>query len=103
MSDKSNELSFQNDIIEQMIVNGWMLGKPDGYNRQLALYEEDLIDFVQDTQPKEWEKFNKLYPRNAEAKLLERVASQLNKADANAADTTLRKRCRLSLSIFATM
>lgn len=90
MSDKSNELTFQNEIIEQMIVNGWMLGKPEGYNRKLALYEEDLIGFIQDTQPKEWEKFSKLYPGNAETKLLERVASQLNKADANAADTTLR-------------
>jgi len=90
MSDKSNELTFQNDIIDQLIVNGWKQGKPEGYNRELALYEEDVIGFVQDTQPKEWEKFSKLYPGNAEAKLLERVASQLNKADANAADTTLR-------------
>ncbi len=90
MSDKSNEHTFQNDIIDQLVANGWMLGKPEGYNRELALYEEDLIGFVQDTQPKEWEKFEKLYPGNAEGKLLERVASQLNKADTNAADTTLR-------------
>jgi len=90
MTDRSNELTFQNEIIEQMIVNGWMLGKPEGYNRELALYEEDLIGFVQETQPKQWEKYCKLYPGNAERKLLERVASQLNKADSNAADSTLR-------------
>ncbi|MGJ8641768.1 MAG: type I restriction endonuclease subunit R [Luteolibacter sp.] len=90
MSDKSNENTFQNDVIDQLIANGWMLGKPEGYNRELALYEEDLIGFVQDTQPKEWEKLSKLYPGNTEAKLLERVGRQLNKADANAANTTLR-------------
>jgi type I restriction enzyme R subunit len=37
MSDKSNENAFQNDIIDQLIANGWMLGKPEGYNRELAL------------------------------------------------------------------
>jgi len=45
---------------------------------------------VQETQPKEWQKFTKLYPSHAAAKFLERVASQLNKVDPNAADGTLR-------------
>jgi len=90
MSDKSNELTFQNEMIDQMIVNGWMLGKPDGYNRKLALYKEDVVGFVQDTQPKEWAKFSKLYPGNTEGKFLERVARQLNKADSHATHSTLR-------------
>jgi type I restriction enzyme R subunit len=90
MSDKGNELTFQNELIKQLIGNGWLLGNSAGYNRQLALYEEDVLGFVQDTQPKQWEKFCGLYPNDAEAKFLERVASQLNKADANAAHSTLR-------------
>jgi len=88
MSDKSNELTFQNDIIKQLLAGGWMLGKPENYNRELAIYEEDLVGFVKDTQPKQWEKFCALYPNNAESKLLERVAAQLNKADPNAANNT---------------
>ena len=90
MTDKANELTFQNDMIDQLVENGWLLGTPEGYNRELALYEEDVLGFVQDTQPKEWEKFTKLYPSNTDAKFLERVATQLNKADPNAADGTLR-------------
>ena len=90
MNDQTNERIFQDEIIAQMLAKGWALGKPEGYNRDLALYEEDLIGFVQDTQPQEWEKFTKLYPNNAEAKLLERVATQLNKADPNATHRTLR-------------
>jgi type I restriction enzyme R subunit len=90
MNDKANELTFQNDMIAQLVANGWLLGTPDGYNRELALYEEDLLGFVQETQPKEWEKFTKLYPSNTDAKFLERVATQLNKVDPNAADGTLR-------------
>ena len=43
---KANELTFQNDMIQQMLANGWLLGKPEGYNRELALYEEDVLGFV---------------------------------------------------------
>ncbi len=73
-----------------MLANGWQLGTPDGYNRKLALYEEDVLGFVQETQDTEWQKYCKLYPQNPEKHLLEKVASQLNKADPNAADRDLR-------------
>lgn len=87
---KASELTFQNDMIRQMVANGWQLGTPAGYNRELALYEADVLGFVQDTQDEQWQKFCKLYPNNPEQKFLERVASQLNKADPNAANKELR-------------
>lgn len=88
--DKANEFTFQNDIIAQMVANGWLLGQAENYNRELALYEEDLLGFVKDTQYSQWQKYCKLYPNNPEQKFLERVAAQLNKADPNAADKELR-------------
>jgi len=72
------------------VANGWLLGKPENYNRELALYEEDLLGFVKETQDEQWQKFCKLYPNNPEKKFLERVASQLNKADPNAANKEMR-------------
>jgi len=87
---KTNEFAFQNDIIQQLLANGWLLGKPEGYNRTLALYEEDVLGFVKDTQDEQWKKFCALYPNNPEQKFLERVASQLNKADPNAANKEMR-------------
>jgi type I restriction enzyme R subunit len=80
VANKSNEQSFQSDIINQMIENGWLLGTPEGFNRELALYQEDLLGFVQDTQDTEWQKYCKLYPQKPEKHLLEKVAGQLNKA-----------------------
>jgi type I restriction enzyme, R subunit len=88
--DKSTEFRFQNDMIKQLIANGWLLGKPENYNRELALYEEDLLGFVKETQDNQWQKFCKLYPNNPEKKFLERVASQLNKTNPNAADKEMR-------------
>ena len=47
---KANEFIFQNDMISQLVANGWLLGKPESYNRKLALYEEDVLGFVKETQ-----------------------------------------------------
>lgn len=88
--DKANELTFQNDLIHQLLDSGWMLGKPENYNRDLALYPEDLLGFVKETQDSQWQKYKKIYPHDPEQKLLERVADQLNKADPNAADKEMR-------------
>lgn len=88
--NKAQESVFQDDIIRQMVANGWQLDSPAGYNRELALYTEDVLGFVQDTQDAEWQKYCKLYPQNPEQHFLERVASQLNKADPNAANRDLR-------------
>jgi type I restriction enzyme R subunit len=88
--NKSQESVFQNDIINQMIANGWQLGSPAGYNRDLALYEEDVLSFVKETQDDQWQKYCKLYPQNPENHFLERVATQLNKVDPNAANRELR-------------
>jgi type I restriction enzyme R subunit len=86
----AKELAFQNDMIQQLLAKGWLLGKPEGYNRELALYSEDVLGFVQDTQDEQWQKFKALYPSDTKQKFLERVASQLNKADPNAANKEMR-------------
>ncbi len=88
--DKSTEFVFQNDMIKQLVANGWLLGDPKKYNRELALYSEDVLGFVQDTQDEQWQKFSALYPNDTEKKFLERVATQLNKSDPNAANKEMR-------------
>lgn len=88
--DKSCEFVFQNEMIKHLVANGWLLGKPENYNRELALYSEDLVGYVKETQDAQWQKFCKLYPNDTEQKFLERVASQLNKADPNAANKDMR-------------
>ena len=88
--DKSAEYAFQNEIIDYLQGNGWLVGHASKYNRELALYPEDALAFVKESQPDQWEKYCGIYPTNTEAKFLERIASQLNKADPNAADKELR-------------
>ena len=86
----ASEFAFQSEMIRQLVANGWLLGNPKGYNRERALYEEDVLGFVKETQDEQWQKFCALYPNDPDTKFLERVASQLNKADPNAANKAMR-------------
>jgi len=88
--DATLESIFQNDIIAQMQESGWQLGAPKGYNRESALYEQDVLDFIQTTQDKEWQKFKSIFPNDTERHFLETVVAQLKKADINATDDESR-------------
>ncbi|ELA9389339.1 hypothetical protein QTV37_001790 [Vibrio parahaemolyticus] len=50
MSDAAQEKIFQNDILNQMHSHGWLLGESNKYNKELALYPEDVIAVVADLQ-----------------------------------------------------
>ena len=75
---KTRENSFQNDILDQMQSHGWLLGESKQYNKALALYPEDLISFVQTTQPEQWKKQLSIHPKNPEEALLKTVVRDLS-------------------------
>ncbi|UUO25378.1 type I restriction endonuclease subunit R [Colwellia sp. M166] len=81
---KTRENSFQNDILDQMQSHGWLLGESKKYNKELALYPEDLISFVQTTQPEQWEKQLKIHAKNPEEALLKTVVRDLSASNKGA-------------------
>lgn len=86
----SYETVFQADIIDQMQAHGWQLGQSANYQRETALYEQDALAFVQNTQPDEWDKFCRVFPIDSERHFTEALVKQLNKADINATDRASR-------------
>ncbi|QMV15671.1 type I restriction endonuclease subunit R [Vibrio spartinae] len=88
--DTTQERVFQDDIIRQMVANGWVQGSGEGYNRESALFETDVLTFIKQTQPKEWQKFCKVFPTDSERHFLEALVTQLKKADENATDRASR-------------
>ena len=61
MSDKHREIHFEADIVAHLTAHGWLEGDPTRYDRALALYPDDLIGWLQETQPQEWAKLAALY------------------------------------------
>lgn len=90
MKDTTSERIFQDDIIHQLVANGWVQGSGEGYNRESALYEADVLHFIQTTQPKEWQKFCTIFPTDSERHFLDALVTQLKKADENATDRASR-------------
>jgi type I restriction enzyme R subunit len=91
MSDPAAERKFQDEIIAYLSAHGWLIGEPSSYDRERALYPEDVSGYVKDTQPEAWKKFCKLHPQEPEKALLDLVTSQLEKADPNATAKDLRR------------
>lgn len=86
MADSTQEKIFQNDILAQMQANGWLLGESKHYNRELALYPEDVITFAQNSQPEQWQKLAQHFPNternpNATADALLKTVVQALKSE----------------------
>lgn len=78
MPDKHREIHFEAEIVEHLTAHGWREGEAALYDRELALYPEDLIGWLQDTQPQELAKLTDWHGTDAEAALCRRVAALLD-------------------------
>lgn len=62
MTPPTVEKRFQNDIINAMQHHGWVVGASDQYNKELALYPADILAFIKNSQPEQYDHFAKHYP-----------------------------------------
>ena len=77
----SRETAFQQDIINAMASQGWLVGKSAGYDAATALYTEDLLAYFQTAWPDRWEKLCKNNPRDPEGVLIQKTARALDKTN----------------------
>lgn len=73
------EKYFEDYIVQQLAARGWQVGDSSGYDQAHALYPEDLVAWVQATQPKRWEKLVAGNGDKATVTLMGRLAEVLNK------------------------
>ena len=67
---KARERAFQDHIVNALAHSGWLVGESANYDRERALYPEDLLAYVQQSQPEGWAKFCKTYGEEPERHLL---------------------------------
>jgi type I restriction enzyme R subunit len=75
------EINFENDICDHLVANGWMYEQGDHqkYDRSRALFPDDLIAWIKETNPDAWARIEKNHSKNATNAVLDRVRDQLNK------------------------
>jgi type I restriction enzyme, R subunit len=59
MSQIHHECELERYIVEQLEDSGWLVGHTHGYDIARALYPEDVIGWIQDSQATVWEKLSK--------------------------------------------
>lgn len=79
MSFKHRERYLEEDIVKHLTAHDWLEGDPKRYDRELALYPEDLIGWLKETQPKEWEKVESRSGSDAGKALLSLTARLLDR------------------------
>jgi type I site-specific restriction-modification system R (restriction) subunit len=74
-----NEINFETEICEHLAANGWLYSpNDDGYDRARALFPDDVLAWVQATQPKAWDAIVKNHGANAADTLLTRLRDSLD-------------------------
>ena len=54
MAQQHHESSFEVEICEHLAAHGWLYSPKDaGYDRELALFPEDVFGWLADTQPEQ--------------------------------------------------
>lgn len=81
-SNVHTERVFENELCAQMEAQGWSVKthpkQATSYSKECAILVEDLLAFVQETQPAEWAKFKKWHNGQSEQVFVKRLAKQLD-------------------------
>ena len=72
------EKRFEQDIEEYLTAKGgYTKGDPNRFNRATGLDEGTFIEFIKNSQPKQWEKFEKIYGESSNKQIIERFTREV--------------------------
>jgi type I restriction enzyme R subunit len=72
------ESTFESAIIEYLTNHGWFKGNAYDFNSEIALDKNAVLEFIQTSQPKEWELLKSYYKEEAENKFIQRLFKELD-------------------------
>lgn len=79
MSQKPTEQRFEEHIESHLLDSGYRKLSPAGYDVDLCLISSEVIGFIQDTQPKAFEKLDVQYGADTATKLCQRISQEVTK------------------------
>src|SRR5947209_10838849 len=76
--DIRKEITFE-DAIEKYLIDhgGYRKGNPGEFDRSLAFNKRTVLAFLQETQPKAWEKLAAIHGKEIETKVIQRLSKEL--------------------------
>ena len=72
------EKRFEQDIEEYLLTHGgYQKGDSAAFNREKALDTGTFLSFIRTSQPKQWERFEKIYGADSERRLIDRFCREV--------------------------
>ena len=78
MTTDTSEKAFQKDIIAHLTSTGYHERNKDKYNKNACIDPELTLKFIQETQEREWKKFQRIYKEHPETKFLTRLVKEID-------------------------
>ncbi|MBE2893919.1 type I restriction endonuclease subunit R [Spirabiliibacterium falconis] len=73
------EYDFENEIEQSLLTEGgYLQGQARSYDKSTALFPDDVVAFIQTTQPKLWTRLEMLFKEQAQDELLKALNQELN-------------------------
>jgi len=79
MSRITSENTFETAIIQSLIENGgYTEGHASDYSPDLGLFKAEVLQFLKETQPRQWDKLSAIHSSDVENRLIQRLAKEMD-------------------------
>lgn len=73
-TERTFEIALVNALVEQ---GGYSEGNADDYSRELGMFKYDVLKFLQESQPKRWEKISAVHGADTDNRVIQRLHKEL--------------------------
>ena len=79
MSQLTSENTFETAIIQSLLENGgYSEGRASDYSPELGMFKAEILQFLKETQPKQWQKLAAIHDRDVENRLIQRLYKEMD-------------------------
>lgn len=79
MSQITSENTFETAIIESLIATGgYTEGKASDYSPELGMFKAEVLQFLKDTQGRQWEKLSAIHGSDVENRIIQRLYKEMD-------------------------
>ena len=75
----TSENTFETAIIESLLhTGGYTEGNAGDYSPELGMFKADVLHFLRDSQPRQWDKLAAIHGDDAENRLIQRLYKEMD-------------------------
>lgn len=82
MTVKSKEIHFEDDVVSGLVNHGWKLGAASNIDLKTGLATNELLDFIETTQPDAWNQLTTNFgsdPQKTGSEFIKRLTSEIDR------------------------